>query len=417
MPTEKLYWRDPFATAFEATARRGDFQGRASIVLDRTLFYPEGGGQLADMGTLALGDRAIAIADVQIDDDGVIHHLADDGVDLKAVPELGAGAAARGAIDPVRRRDHMAQHTAQHMLSRALVEVAKADTVSARLGATSCTLDVDAAAVSDADLARAEDLTNAVVRNDVVVRDLFPTADELAAMKLRRAPKVSQGVRVVDVDGFDLTPCGGTHCTRTGQIGAVSIVATERYKGKMRVSFHAAGRALAYARAHQNALAGLARDLTCGPLEVASAIAKLRGELKARLDALSSARGELVALLTDRALRDHPPSEGGTTPIVIARERDDVPSLRALAGRLASRDDVVALCASRDEASGDLLVVVQRGARARFDAGAWFKRASAASGGRGGGKPDRAEGRFPARITVEELAKSCPLLEPGASNA
>jgi alanyl-tRNA synthetase len=397
--TEKLYWADPFLSSFEAPgARLSRLGDRPSIVLSRTAFYPEGGGQLADTGSLDVGGRVVAISDVQIDDAGEIHHLFEGDL------ELDERASVKGSIEPARRRDHMAQHTAQHMLSRALVDVARADTVSARLGRGSCTIDVDLGALADRALGQIEDLVNAVVRDDVPVRALYPTAGELAAMKLRRAPKVTEGVRVIDVEGFDLTPCGGTHCTRTGQIGAVSIAGTESYKGKLRVSFHAAGRAIADARATAGVLQALAAELTCGPLDVPLVVGKMRGELKARTDLLSATRGELVELLAERTLAAHPVSASGTTRIVMVRPRDDLAMLRTLAGRLASRPDVVAFCGAPEDA--DLLVVVQRGASASFNAGAWLKATAAAHGGRGGGRPERAEGRLPGTVDLSSLAGS-----------
>jgi len=401
--TEKLYWTDPFRTTFEAEgARAASFGDKPSIVLGGTLFYPEGGGQLADTGTLECvgAGQTLRVVDVQIDDDGLIHHL----VEAKLANDALQGTL-RGTVDVARRRDHMAQHTAQHMLSRALVDVARAETVSARLGATACTIDVDLASLSDPSLARVEDLVNAVVRDDVPVRALFPTADELAKMSLRRAPKVATGVRIIDVEGFDLTPCGGTHCTRTGQIGAVSLSGTESIKGKVRVSFHAAGRALADARAKAAVLGTLAGELTCGVLDVPAAVHKLRSELKARLDALSGVRGELVELLAVQALAAHPADASGTTRLVFLRPKDDLAMLRTLAGRLAQRPDVVAFCAAVDPETGDRLVVVQRGATATFDAGKWFKAATQKHGGRGGGRPERSEGRLPPAVDLEELAR------------
>lgn len=399
MATEKLYWGDPFATTFEAAARTSALGGAPSVVLDRTLFYPEAGGQLADAGTLVVAGRTLEVRDVQLGDDGTIHHLVDATPWLADLPD---GTAARGAIDAARRRDHMAAHTAQHALSRALIDVGRAETVSARLGATSCTIDVSGA-LDEATAARAEDLVNSVVTSDVVVRALFPTPGELARMPLRRAPKVDRDVRVIEIDGFDLSPCGGTHCTRTGQIGQVRVVGLERYKGGWRVTFHAGRRALDDARRKEAVLAGLARDFTCGVLDVGQAIGKLRAELKARTDALSTARGELAVLVAERALAAHPPGEGATH-IVVVRERDDLEMLRTLAGQLASRDDVVAFCAAPD-ASGALSIVVQRGALAGFDCGAWLKRVASEHGGRGGGRPERAEGRLPASVSLEVLAR------------
>jgi alanyl-tRNA synthetase len=399
MPTEKLYWADPFAASFDApAARAGELGGRRTIVLDRTLFYPESGGQLADTGTLVVGDATLRVDDVQVDDAGVIHHVVDHvvgaGVAGAEPFDPAQGVPVKGTIDLPRRRDHMAQHTAQHALSRALVDVARAETVSSRLGAASCTIDVEGA-LSDRDVARAEDLVNAVVTDDVVVRQLFPSPAELAAMPLRRAPKVDRDVRVIEIEGFDLSPCGGTHCTRSGQIGLVRVVGLEKYKGGWRVTFHAGKRALDDVRRKDAVLAELARDFTCGVLDVGSAVAKLRAELKARLDALSTTRGELVELVAERVLAAHPPDPSGTTRVVLVRDHDDVPMLRTLAGRLTERrPDVVALCAS-GAAGPDWSVVVQRGAAATgFDCGAWLKAAAARHGGRGGGRPERAEGRL-----------------------
>jgi alanyl-tRNA synthetase len=398
MATEKLYWADPFATSFDGTAHAGDLGGKPSVVLDRTLFYPESGGQLADVGTLAVAGRTLRVVDVQVADDGTIHHFVDGSV------EGLADAPASGTIEIARRRDHMAQHTGQHALSRALVDVARAETVSSRLGANACTIDVEGA-LAERDVARAEDLVNAVIMDDVAVRQLFPTPEELPKLPLRRAPKVDRGVRVIDIEGFDMSPCGGTHCTRTGQIGVVRVVGLEKYKGGWRVTFHAGRRALDDARKKEAVLAELAREFTCGMLDVAQSVGKLRAELKTRTDALAATRGELVELLADRILAQHPPG-GGTTRVVVVREHGDLGMLRTLAGRLAAREDVVALCAAPDERDGgEYGVVLQRGSKADFDCAAWLKQEAAACGGRGGGRPERAEGRLPRASLLAAAAR------------
>jgi alanyl-tRNA synthetase len=406
MATEKLYWADPFATAFEAVARTGDLGGKPSLVLDRTLFYPESGGQLADTGTLAVAGRELRVLDVQVADDGTIHHFVEGAVD-----GIEQGAAASGTIDLARRRDHMAQHTGQHALSRALVDVARAETVSSRLGASACTIDVEGA-LAERDVARAEDLVNAVITDDVGVRQLFPTPEELPKLPLRRAPKVATGVRVIDIEGFDMSPCGGTHCTRTGQIGVVRVVGLEKYKGGWRVTFHAGRRAIDDARKKEAVLAELAREFTCGMLDVGQSVGKLRAELRVRTDALAASRGELVELLAERILGQHPPAPGGgTTRVVVVREHGDVGMLRTLAGRLATREDVVALCAGPDEREpNEFAVVLQRGSKAAFDCAAWLKEQAAAGGGPGGrsrcgGRPERAEGRLPRASLLAAAAR------------
>ena len=229
MPTALLYHADSTQLSFEATVV-GHAPG--AVILDRTAFYAEGGGQLADHGTLA----GLPVTDVQIDDAGVVRHLV--------VGELPAvGASVSGQIDRARRRQYSALHTAQHMLSRALIEVAHAETVSARLGESSCTVDLDVPSLGEAEVARAEALVNALVEDDVSIRAWFPEASELASLPLRRRPKVSENVRVVAIGDFDVSPCGGTHCTQSAQVGLLEVTGMERYKGMMRVSFAAGRRA------------------------------------------------------------------------------------------------------------------------------------------------------------------------------
>jgi alanyl-tRNA synthetase len=423
--TEKLYWSDAHATSFETRgATLGTHGGKPSLVLRETLFYPEGGGQLGDLGTLTLGAHAVRISDTQVED-GIIHHVI-DGVLEPALAALLAGGAVgeepadlgvRGAVDEARRRDNMVQHTAQHALSRALANAARADTVSARLGAASCTIDVGKPGLSDADLHRAEDLVNAVVMSDVPVVTSFPSAEELAKLDLRKQPnaeKSARGVRIVSIEGFDLTPCGGTHCTRSGQIGQIRIVATEKYKGMLRITFHAGARALADARSRHDVLAALAADLTCGAADIPTAVAKLRSDAKGLRDKLDAARTELAELVA-RGLRDALPASAGPHVVPIARPLDDLAGLRTLAIELTRDPRVVALVAggastgasggaSTEESSGEVVLVVQRGAEAKLDCGAFVQAQAKARGGRGGGRPERAEGRFPRGTSLEALA-------------
>ncbi len=408
--TEKLFWSDPHATAFEARVLAlGEHGGKSSIVLAETLFYPEGGGQLGDTGSLAIEGTCVEVVDTQVDDEGRIHHVlaAPLAAPLAATAHAGE-LVARGAIDEPRRRDHMAQHTAQHALSRALADEAKADTVSSRLGASTCTIDVARDKIPDAELARAEDLVNALVQSDVVVRTLFPTPAQLATLPLRKRPTMTEGVRVVDIEGFDVTPCGGTHCTRTGQIGQIRIVATEKYKGMLRITFHAGRRALVDARAAHGALAAAAEGLTCGVLEVPQAVAKLRAELKAVRSKLEAAQGELVDFLAARLRATLPPASEapGALVLPVARSEDDLAQARKLAGQLVLDPRVVALVVTTDPSSGELLVVVQRGAgpAATFDCGGFVQAQAKERGGRGGGRPERAEGRFPRGTSLEALA-------------
>lgn len=382
-PTRRLDHEDPQRLDFDATVlAAGPHEGRPSVVLDASAFYPESGGQLADLGALA----GLAVADVQVDDAGVVRHYLAAGAALPAV-----GSSVRGSVDRARRRVHRALHTGQHMLSRALLDEAGGETVSSRLGSSACTIDLHLAAVDEAAVARAEALVNAVVDDDLAVRVFFPTPEELAALPLRRAPKVTENIRVVDVGGFDVSPCGGTHCERTAQVAGVTVTNLERYKGKVRVTFLAGRLAWTELASHSRALVALSRSFSVRPLETGGAVDRLRGELTASREAHGATRARWAelhggALATEALAR-------GESRVAASLEGVPLETLRVLASAVTARG-LVALLASRVD--DGLVVTVARPEGSGFDCGAWLKRAAAAHGGRGGGKPDRAEGRFPA---------------------
>ncbi|MFO0759889.1 MAG: alanyl-tRNA editing protein [Byssovorax sp.] len=387
-PITRLHYDDALLLGFEATVVAHASAPPAvpggprlpSVVLDRSAFYPESGGQMADRGTLG----ALAVADVQVDDAGLVHHVLEGG----ALPPV--GATVEGRIDRARRRAHMALHTGQHMLSRALEDLAGAKTVSSRLGESGCTIDTDRDAVDEAAVARAEDLVNSVIDDDVVVRSFFPTDEELRTLPLRRAPKVTERIRVVMVGDFDVTPCGGTHCLRSAQVGLLKVTAIERYKGKARVVFTAGSRARRELGEKADFVRDLGRELTSGPQDIRAAIDRLRRELTETKEALGDARARLAEAIAVELAGEAAAS--GRAVAVLAEASADL--LRAVAARVTAvrPEAVVFLAGGGAEA---LPVMVARGAASRFDCGAFLKRAAAAAGGRGGGRPEHAQGQVP----------------------
>ena len=388
MATPRLYFHDPLLATFESTVvAHGEHGGRSSVVLAQTGFYPESGGQMADRGTL----NGVPIMDVQVDDADVVHHLLDGGL-----PPV--GASVRGEIDLPRRRLHMALHTAQHMLSRAFVDLLDAETVSARLGESECTIDLSRPALSDAELGAAEDLVHAVIDDDRPIRAFIVTPEELAELALRRAPKVNHDVRIVDIDGFDLSPCGGTHCLRTAQVGLVRIKGVERYKGKSRVTFAAGQRARLELAGQARVLGALAQELTCSPTDVAMAFEKLRRELGAARDGNKRTLARLADSMAAELVA-RPGNELLATFDGLGSE-----FLRALGTRvIGARAEAVAFFA--DRAEEHLLVFVARGERSDFDCGAFLKRVTAETGGRGGGRPQHGEARLPRESDWEALVR------------
>jgi alanyl-tRNA synthetase len=392
LSTDRLYYDDPLLVEFRASVKaHAELEGRPSVILDRTAFFPEGGGQMADRGVLA----GLTVQDVQIGGDGALHHVVDG-------QRPAVGTEVVGTVDFARRRVHMALHTGQHILSRALLEIAQAETVSARLGETACTIDVGVADIPERDIARAEELANAVVENDVAIRSFFPDPEELARLPLRREPKVSDHVRVVQIGDFDWTPCGGTHCLRSAQVGFVHVVGAERYKGGTRVSFGAGRRAREQLAGESAVLRALGQELSSGPRDVPLAVEKLRRELAAAREALGMVRARLAQRAADEIIRAS--RAEGREMIIAQLEEAPAELLRAVAKRITDEPSAVAILAGRDEDGAPL--VVARGSASTFDCGSFLKRAAQAAGGRGGGRPERAEGRIPAGVDWPSLVRS-----------
>jgi alanyl-tRNA synthetase len=382
--TRRLYHDDAYLRRFDANVVAVTaYKGKPAVVLDQTAFYPEAGGQLGDRGVIA-GARVI---DTQETDDGVIVHILDGNA-----PAI--GTSVTGELDWARRRQHMAQHTAQHLLSGTLLDRAQAPTASARLGESALTIDVARDRIPDAELAAAEDLANDLIDDDLAIRSWFPTADELAALKLRRDPKVSADIRIVKIGDFDFSPCGGTHVDRTSQLAAIRITNSERYKGMTRVTFTAARRGRAELFARDQILRGLATQFSCGTAEVPGAIDKLRRDAEAASTELANMRSRVASLVI---------AQLGDAPRVIATIPGDAELVRSIAAKLSAAGRDAILAAPDGEG---MHVVLFRAPGSNLDCGALWKQIAAQTGGRGGGKAERAEGRtgaipdWPALVTT-----------------
>ena len=202
-------------------------------------------------------------------------------------------------------------------------------------------------------------------------------------------------MRVVDIEGFDVTPCGGTHCTHTAQIELVWVQGVERYKGGTRITFAAGPRARRLLVEESDALRRVAAELKCAPPEVSDIVDKLRGKLDAAREEAGALRAGLASSWAARLAR-------AAGPIVEVVEGADATLLRAIAERLAEGDRVVALAAPEPEG---VHVVIARGPDSSVSAGAVLKALAQAAGGRGGGRPQLAQGRLPAGIEFVSLAR------------
>ncbi len=371
--TERLYFADPYLRSFSARVVARDIRhGHPAVALDQSAFYPEGGGQPADGGTL----NGIGVVDVQADGDLVWHMLAAE------LPD----DTIEGTIDWDRRFDHMQQHLGQHLLSASFEHCYGIPTVSFHLGGTASTIDLATATLDDRQAATVEDVVNAVVWEDRPVLARFVTAEELSSLALRKPPVVNGAVRVVSVPDFDHSACGGTHPRSTGGVGIVHIRRWERRGATIRVEFVCGRRALRDLRWKNAALGRLAATLSCGTGELDVALARLRAAEEAARKGLEVAHERLRGYAA-RELAAGAARVGGI-PVVRQVIEGTVADGRALATALADAGCLAIIGVTGAKTQ----LVLAATATLGVDCAALLRAALAVSGGRGGGTATLAQG-------------------------
>lgn len=379
--TERLYYTDSHLIEFrgrivDVTER---VSGWTAIVLDRTAFYPTGGGQPSDTGTL---DNLRVVECIDDGERGVLH------VVKGATPPI--GTEVTGRIDWPRRLDHLQQHTGQHILSQAFVTLFKAPTKSFRVLDQSCEIDVELNNPTSEVIERAVELANNVIWEDRLIEIKQVTQEQAAELPLRKDPARQGELRVIEIDGFDLTPCGGTHANRTGEVGMIAVRSWERAKGLTRIEWVAGRRALAdYRRANQSARATAAlfssgRD--DGPAH-AEKLVEENKDLHRRVRTLEEIAAQVEA---EELVATAVAGPGAARLIARVFENRDAESLRRLAATLASHPNTIALLGSSDNDAAR--VVFARSADAPGDMNELMRAACSILEGRGGGKPDLAQG-------------------------
>jgi alanyl-tRNA synthetase len=386
--TERLYYRDSFLREFDAQVISCEKEGeRWKVVLDRTAFYPTSGGQPHDLGKLN-GVPVIEVAEGE--NEKVVHYTS------AAIP----AGAVHGEIDWPRRLDHMQQHTGQHLLSAAFIELFKFPTVSFHLGKEISTIDLEAPAIVPRHLEEAERRVNEIIFEDRVVAVQFGTAEELAEAGIRKKVEREGVLRAIEVVGFDRQPCGGTHLERTGQAGLLLIRKLERRRDLWRVEFVCGYRALAAARGDFAALGQAASLLSCGLPDVPAVLAKMIEEKRGLHGAVKRleerlAEQEARALLATGSAE----KQGGVRIVARALEEATPGYLGLIAGKLVGEAGVVALLASRG--TGHVVFAQSKGFQ--NDMGALLRETLKEFGGKGGGAKDFAQGSMPDPAKADEL--------------
>ena len=373
--TERIYYTEPSRRAFEATVTRtGERDGRTLVTLDRTAFYPTSGGQPFDTGRLG----SVEVVETIDEDDDIVHVVS---------APVAPGTRVRGEIDWARRFDHMQQHTGQHVLSAAFDRLFENRTTSFHMGAEVSTIDLAREATSD-ELERAVAEANHVVWEDREVSVRFVSAGEAARLPLRKEPVREGTLRLVEISDFDLSACGGTHVSRTGAIGMIAVTQSERFRGGSRITFACGSRALRVFRGYRDAVAGAVRVLSVLPHELPSAVERAQLDSKDLRKTVSRLQGELAGHEASRLLEDAA-VVGDRRVVVQALEGWDAAGLKAIASSLVARSGVVAVLVS---ARNPVAVVVARSQDAALDSSKGLRMLLDRFGGRGGGRPELAQG-------------------------
>jgi len=392
--TERLYYGDSFLYEFEAkVADVRESGGRTAVVLDRTAFYPTSGGQTFDKGTLKSGDAEASVEEVAECEDGTILHFVSAALPL--------GARVQGSIDVLRRRDHMQQHSGQHVLSAAFVRLFNLPTVSFHMGEESCTVDLQAKSLSPKQVEQAERLANEVVTEDRRVEIRYMAPEEARGLGVRKIPELErEQLRLIDIREFDLTACGGTHVRSTGQVGAILLRKTENVKQGVRVEFVCGGRAVSTARHDYSALTAAAGALSTHIWELPQQILKSQEEAKAAARAQQKLLEEVAELHAFRLLASAPVENGRKKIVRVINDRE-LGFVRLVAQKIAGGSEpAIALLAAT---SGPPTLVFAQSPGLPSDMGAEMKKAMASLGGRGGGSKDFAQGGAPDAARVEAL--------------
>ena len=379
--TERLYYQDSHLVEFEAlvTEKTDRVSGWTAVTLDRTAFYPTGGGQPSDTGTIN-GERVLECIDDE--ENGVLHVIQG------RAPEV--GASVRGRIDWPRRLDHIQQHTGQHILSQAFVTLFNAPTRGFRVLHDVCEIDVELTNPTNELIERAVELANNVVWEDREITVKSATAEEAAQLPLRKEPSRAGELRLIEIEGFDLTPCGGTHEYRNGEVGMIAVRTWERAKGLTRIEFAAGTRALAdYRRANKTsrAVAALFSASRDDAAKLAARMVEENKDLHRRVRSLEEIAARVEA---DELYQKTPPGSDDLRIIAQVLDRRDPESLKHLAVALISHPKTIALLGSHDKETARL--VFARSADASGDMNALMREACEMLDGRGGGKPDLAQG-------------------------
>lgn len=400
--TTRLDYLDAYQTRFTAQVRALQaWRGQPAVLLDQSCFYPTSGGQLHDTGALG----GVKVIDVVAEQGEVLHILASE-------PPFAVGDVIEGVIDWTRRYDHMQQHSGQHLLSQLFYQRCGCETVSVHFGSEEATLDLDVAALDPGCLEEIEQAANELAYYALEIHTYFVDDRTVTKLPLRRPPAVTGQIRIVEIDGFDYSACGGTHVHTTAEIAPIKLLRQERRRDQTRLTFLCGLRAFQDYRAKHRLLLESAALFSADPASVPTLTQRLHAQVRTlqRENALLQEqllRHEVAALLATA-----PQVQGAALVEHLAADRP-VDALKQMAALLRAQPQTIGLLAST--AQEKLTVIFCRSDDLTVHVGNLLRDALAAFGGRGGGRPEYAQGGgVPAHVAADLLAYARFLLgKPG----
>ena len=392
--TDRLYYHDSFLYDFDAEVLDVLEAPRPALVLDRTAFYPTSGGQVFDTGWIASNaDAKFRVTEVADMEDGKVVHYLEAPLHDAQKEVLKPGARVHGQVDAARRRDHMQQHSGQHVLSAAFIRLYNMPTVSFHMADDYCSIDLDTPTLSKEQIESAERLANEIVLENRAVDIRFVTRDEAGKLGLRKLPPTERDeLRLIDIRDFDLTACGGTHVAHTGQIASVLLRKVEKVRQGWRVEFVAGQRAVATARRDFTTLTEAAALFSAHIYDVPQQARKSLDEIRSLRKQREQSQDELAAALAAALLAETPEANGRKLIVRTFADRD-LNFVKLLAQKLTRLSpNAIALLATT---SPQPSLVFAQSAGQPFDMGALMKQTMTELGGRGGGSKDMAQGGIP----------------------
>lgn len=400
--TERLYYDDPYLLCFEArVCKTAACEGGQEIWLDRSAFYPTSGGQPYDTGTI--GGRRVV--NVEVREGDVVHTI--EG-------ELREGENVICRIDEARRKDHMQQHCAEHMLAFLIYKHYDGFTHGLHIGEEFSSIDVTMpdgrGHLTDGQIIALEEEWNEWIQRDEEVRCFFPSDEELAALPMRKESSVKEHIRIVHIAPDEYVACGGTHPARTGEIGCARILETRPSRGKMRVSFVCGMRAVRDNRRKSDQCLAAAQKLSANWEELAQSVDRINEKCAALSAKMHGMQRKMAAMQMEALLAKACLSQDGRPVLCAAFSDMDIAAAREAAGEIVGREDCYALIAAQGDDGAALCFV--RGPHCTQEMGRLLNETARACGGKGGGRADFAQGFAPDANAALEFARGKITAQP-----